>query len=146
MNEAVFAVGTVAFSLAFTVVLMAWVARASGWNKLAAAYPLAGTFPAAKTSFGSCVFRGWFGYNGGLIVASNEQGLYLRTLPVILAFHAPIYIPWSQVRIIEPHLQGFGASYPVHTLQADEVAFALRPRTFALVRDDARRAGVPGDY
>jgi hypothetical protein len=135
------------FDVAFPAALIFLFSRYGGWSALAERYPLRGPFPKPKTRFGFGVFRGWVGYNGGIIVASDESGLYLRALPVILSFcHAPIYIPWSEVREIEPSSGWLSEGYRIRTAQAPEVDFALRPQTFALVREDAKRAGVPGTY
>jgi hypothetical protein len=93
------------------------------------------------------VFRGWIGYNGGIIVASDRGGLYLRAMPIILSFcHDPIYIPWSDVARIEKVDGLVSEGYRIVTNQAPEVDFALRASTFAEVREDARAAGVAGDY
>lgn len=83
------------------------------------------------------------GYNGALIVASDDRGLSLRATPLLLSWcHPPIFIPWSEIQRIEPTSRG-DKVYRIHTIQAPEVDFALRPETFALIREDAKRAGVP---
>jgi hypothetical protein len=137
----------VGFDLALPAALIFLFSRYGGWSTLAERYPLHGPFPKPKTRFGFGVFRGWVGYNGGIIVASDESGLYLRAMPVILSFcHPPIYIPWSEIQEIEPPSGRFGGGYRIHTVQAPQVDFALRPGTFDLIREDAKRAGVPGNY
>ena len=42
--------------------------------------------------------------------------------------------------------QGWNERYSLRIPAAPEVNFALRPATFALVREAARSAGVAGDY
>jgi hypothetical protein len=114
---------------------------------LAKRYPLRGPFPKPKKWFGYGVFRGWVGYNGAIIVASDPGGLYLRGMPVLLSLcHPPISIPWSEVQEIVPPSVRFGGAYRIRTVQAPEVDFGLRPGTFAAVREDAKRAGVPGSH
>jgi hypothetical protein len=91
--------------------------------------------------------RGWVGYNGGIIVACDARGLYLRAMPVILSFcHAPIHIPWTEIRSIESRSGFWSGGYRIHMLRAPEIEFALRFITFAAIRDDAKRAGVAGNY
>jgi hypothetical protein len=128
-----------------TVILV--LSRLSGWNRLAEYYPATGDLPPPARWMGYGVFRGWIGYNGGLVVASDVRGLFLRGLPVLLSFcHRPIFIPWSEITGIEERAGWNGRVYAIHTRRAREVDFALRPSTFAVVRNDARASGVPGDY
>jgi hypothetical protein len=122
------------------------ISRTSGWLTLAERYPLRSRFPEPKTRFGFGVFSGWVGYNGALIVASDSEGLYLRGTPILLSWcHPPIFLPWSEIQRIEP-TSGWNKAYRLHTAQAPEVDFALMTGTFDLIRADAKRAGVPGDY
>ena len=53
----------------FGVILV--FSRISGWNLLAEHYPPTGDLPPTKKRMGYGVFRGWIGYNGGIIVGSN---------------------------------------------------------------------------
>jgi hypothetical protein len=123
------------------------VSLTSGWQTLAMRYPLRGTFPEPKVRLGYGVFRGWIGYNGGIIVASDAAGLYLRAMPILLSFcHDPIFIPWSEVTQITRETSLLSRGFRIATRQAPQVRFALRPSTFDAVREDARAAGVAGDY
>jgi len=123
------------------------ISRASGWNTLAARYPLRGEFPRPKVRMGYGVFRGWIGYNGAIIVASDASGLYLRAIPVVLSFcHDPIFIPWLQVTRITRERGLLSNGFRIETLLAPEVRFALRPWTFRAVREDAKAAGVGGEF
>lgn len=133
--------------LASAGVLVA-ISRYSGWNLLAEHYPGTGDFPPPAKWLGYGVFRGWVGYNGGIVVASDWQGLYLRGMPVILSFcHRRIFIPWTDVSSIEKKSGWWGRTiYAIRTRRAPEVDFALRPGTFDVVREDAHRAGVAGEY
>jgi hypothetical protein len=93
------------------------------------------------------VFRGWIGYNGGIIVASDAAGLYLRGMPLLLSWcHAPIFIPWPEVTHIRREGGLLTDVFQIETRAAPEVHFALRSSTFDAIRDDARAAGVPGEY
>jgi hypothetical protein len=146
MNEGGKALASLGLGLLFPVGSIYLIARTSGWQTLAERYPLRGPFPPPKTRFGYGVFRGWMGYNGALIVASDESGLYLRTTPILLSWcHPPIFIPWSEIERIEQTFR-WDKVYRIHTRQAPEVNFVLRSGTFDLIREDAKRAGVPGEY
>ena len=127
--------------------VMVAISRYSGWNLLSEHYPGTGEFPPPAKWLGYGVFRGWVGYNGGIVVASDPAGLYLRAMPIILSFcHRRIFIPWSDVAVIEKRTRWGRQLYAIRTRRAQEVDFALRASTFAVVREDARSAGVPGEY
>lgn len=129
------------------VAVIVAISRYSGWNLLAEHYPGTGDFPRPSKWMGYGVFRGWLGYNGGIVVASDERGLYLRGMPIIMSFcHRRIFIPWSEVTGIERLSRWSGEVFAIRTRRAGEVDFALRPSTFAVVVDHARAAGVSGEY
>jgi len=123
-----------------------FISRTTGWLTLAERYPSTGTPPAARTWLGYGVFRGWMGYNGALIVSSDATALYLSTWPLFSWCHPAIQIPWREVSELREEGGFWGARVTIRTIGAPDVDFALRPRTFALVRDDAKQAGVPGNY
>lgn len=92
---------------------------------------------------GYAVFRGWIGYNGGLVVGADERGLDVAGMPVLLSFgHPPIFIPWRDVVEIRRRRILWAACYGIRTQGAPEVDFALRRRTFEFVRPHAVRAQV----
>jgi hypothetical protein len=133
--------------LALPVGLLYLLSRLAGWPILAARYPAYRPPPRPRHWLGSGVFRGWIGYNGGLVVSANACGLYLSTLPGLLScFHAPVFIPWSEIHAIRKGRRFWATVYEIHTQRAPEVDFALRTKTFTFVRAHAMRAGVPGDY
>lgn len=102
MNEDVAFLILAPLLIVFLAAITFLISRISGWNSLAQKYPLRATFPKPKIWLGYGVLRGWIGYNGGVIVASDSRGLYLRAIPIILSFcQAPIFIPWSEIRAIE---------------------------------------------
>ncbi|MCI0527191.1 MAG: hypothetical protein L0Y56_07090 [Nitrospira sp.] len=148
-NSAVeFVVGLgIAFALLLPFTLIFIFSRISGWNELAEKYPVRRPGPYPRKWLGYGVFRGWIGYNGGMVISSDHQGLYLSAMPIILSFcHKPIFIPWSEIREIRKRSRWFGSGYEIHTLRAPHVDFLLRPGTFNFVKDRATSAGVPGDY
>jgi hypothetical protein len=125
--------------------LLMWgLARLSGWRTLAARYPGGDSAPAPRTRFGYGVFRGWIGYNGGLIVAADLRGLYISAMPILLApWHPPIFIPWEEITEIRGRRIFWSRCFGIRMRGAPEIDFALRRRTFELVRADAQRAHVP---
>jgi len=145
-DELIALLGAGLTGIAFPAAILYLIARTGGWHALAERYPLRGPFPKPGTRFGFGSFHGWVGYNGALIVASDELGLYLRATPVLLSWcHPPIFIPWSEIQRIEL-TSGGDKVYRIHTAQVPEVNFALRPGTFAVIREDAKQAGAAGEY
>jgi hypothetical protein len=123
------------------------LSRLSGWQRLSEHYPARGEMPRRRKWLGYGVFRGWIGYNGGIVVAADEGGLHLAAMPIVLSFcHSPIFIPWSDVREIRKRRRLFQTYYVIETLRAPEIDFALRGETFAFVREHAAHAGIAGDY
>lgn len=134
-------------TLLLSAALLFLISRGSGWSALADTYPAQGDRPRALVWLGYGVFRGWIGYNGGLVVAADERGLYISAMPIVLSFcHRPIFIPWRELREIRVRRRGLRMLYELHTHQAREVDFGLRRSTFAAIRPFALRAQVPGDY
>ena len=127
------------------VQLLMWgFARLSGWRTLAARYPGGAFAPAPRTRFGYGVFRGWIGYNGGLIVAADTRGLYISAMPIVLApWHPRIFIPWEELTEVRGRRILWSRCFGIRTRGAPEVDLALRRGTFELVRADAQRARVP---
>jgi hypothetical protein len=130
--------------LLFIILLLYAFARLSGWSRLAAAYPGRDRPAQPRRWFGYGVFRGWIGYNGGLMVGADEGGLDIAGMPFLLAFcHPPIFIPWADVVEIRRRRILWAAFYGIRTRRAPEVDFALRRRTFEVARLQALRAKVP---
>lgn len=144
MSDDVYALPVVLIVPTLALFLMS---RLSGWQRLADAYPGVHDPPRPIVRLGYGVFRGWMGYNGGIVVAVDERGLHLRAMPIVLSFcHAPISIPWSELREVRARPRLFGTDYALRTARAPEVDFAFRGSTFARLRPHVQRAGVPGDY
>jgi len=78
------------------------------------------------------------------VVASDQSGLFLSVWPLLSWAHPPVFIPWTQVERVQRGSRWYGEAYEIHTRRAPEVRFALRERTYRLVRGDAKAAGVPG--
>ena len=133
-------------TVAIPVAVLYALSRATGWQRLAERYPCIGVPPEPHTRFGYGVFRGWLGYNGALVVGSDAGGLYVSTWAIFAWCHPAFYIRWSEVSEIRAEGSGWNERRAIRTVGAPDIDFALRPPTFALVRDDALEAGVPGQY
>jgi hypothetical protein len=69
----------------------------SGWAVLARRFRLHSEFTGRRWRFQSGQMRWLCGYRSCLTVGANSEGLYLATLPFFPLFHAPLFIPWSEV-------------------------------------------------
>ena len=118
--------------LAMPALVMAIIARASGWKKLAARYPQVDPGPrAGGGSCGSVRFMPGGGYNNCIIWKDDETYLHLRIWPWLGAFHAPLSIPWEAVRVRDA-----GRSWVA--VDIDGVRWSLAPSL--LTGELARRA------
>jgi hypothetical protein len=123
--------------------LMGLCARVSGWSLLFAAYPCDGQCPRPRQWFSSLIFRGWFGYNNGIVVSADARALHLTAWPVILApTHGPVRIPWSEVAAIRYKKRWYGESWEVETRALPDLRWGLRKRAFLFLRPAVVAAGV----
>jgi hypothetical protein len=89
---------------AFFVVLfvIGWpLSVAGGWRQLAWTYPSDGPVEGTTWRFQSMSFR-WVGYNGGLNVTVNQQGMRVAfgfpwTWTPLNVTHPPLFLPWSDM-------------------------------------------------
>jgi len=69
------------------------------------------------------------------------------TLPILMSLsHAPIPIPWGQLREIRRGHRLRSEVYELHLAGLSHLDLTLRPRAMAWIGEDARQAGVAGDY
>jgi len=123
-------------------VIFQLLARLGGWAALAERYPAAGEAPRPRCWFGSGIFRRWCGYNNCLIVSADQTGLFMSLWPVFSIGHAPIFIPWSEVREIRRVTMWCRPIYRIVTARAPELDFALHGRAWEFIRPRAEAARV----
>ncbi len=90
-------IGAVVFSGTFGGVL--W-ANARRWRYLSKVYARATQRPIDKRNFQSAVLLGLGGFNslkGILTIGIHETGVSLRVLTPFSLFHAPLFIPFSEI-------------------------------------------------
>lgn len=96
------AYATFAVLPAFFAGLFVVIAKLSGWKKLAE------RFPADRVLDEGICFRrqflriGWCDYNGCVTIRVSPDGLSLAVWPIFVG-HAPLLIPWSEVRVVKEH-------------------------------------------
>lgn len=75
--------------------LIAW---AGGWTRLAAHYP--GTrSPNGVKLRDTWITVGWADYNGCVNYVVEEEGLHISLWPLFNIGHAPLFIPWADMRV-----------------------------------------------
>lgn len=94
------------FLVWFFVILPFVLARAGGWSALAAEYRLNGPFQGKRWWFQDVTLRGWCGYNGGVSVGANAEGLYLNT--IFFVSHPPLFIPWTDLSVTNREVKFLG--------------------------------------
>ncbi len=84
--------------ISVTLRVIAWL---GGWSRLAAAYP-GRTQTAGETwRFRSLRFSFWAAYNNCVTIGGDSQGLHLSMPWFVRAGHEPIFIPWSDMQVVE---------------------------------------------
>lgn len=86
----------------FWVMICRLIARMSGWKALSESYASQSDDTGAVLRFQSSSFRWSTNYSGMLNVGASSRGLSLSVIAVFKPGHAPLSIPWSDVRA-EPH-------------------------------------------
>ncbi len=116
------------------IAILAWflvshaVAWLSGWRTLAKLYSGYSTYTEKKLYFQSAQFRWNINYNGVLIFGANTQGLYVSVLFLLRPGHAPLFIPWTEIR--SEIRQGLFPSVVLQFTRAPKV-FLMIPRRLA---------------
>src|SRR5262249_25216809 len=73
-------------------------AQLGGWSALAAHYRTRAPFAGKRWRMQSITMHGWVGYNGGVTVGANADGLYLA-MPMLVG-HPPLFIPWTDLSLL----------------------------------------------
>lgn len=100
-----------------------WISWLSGWRALAKLYSGYSTHLEKKLYFQSAQFRWGINYNGILIVGANMQGLHLSVLFLLRPGHAPLFIPWTEIR----------AEIRQGLLPAVTLKFIRQPKVFLII-------------
>ncbi len=121
---------------------MQWLVARGGWSRLAAAYAWTGERPQPATRLGYGMLNGWMGYKHCLIVAADDQALYLSVWRLFSLFHAPLRIPWARIERIETKRAWLREWRELTFKDVPGMTLALLPATFDAVRAQAARAGL----
>jgi hypothetical protein len=73
----------------------------SGWHKLAHRFVAHGEFHGDLQSFQTGVMRWNSRYNHSLTFGANKDGLYIRAMWLARMQHPPLFVPWSEVAMID---------------------------------------------
>ncbi|MFY2563089.1 hypothetical protein ACN469_36175 [Corallococcus terminator] len=88
------------FALLFVVLFLViafFIPMLSGWSQLVERYRAVGSAPVPlKHNVEGRV--GFMNYGHGLSVGGDERGLYLESTLLFGLFHAPVRIPWAEIR------------------------------------------------
>jgi hypothetical protein len=87
------------FALFWSGLLMLF-AHLGGWAAIAQQYPDKAT-PISKTLWMQSARFGWVDYNGVLTMHMSDQGLGIAALLPFRPGHAPMFLPWSALKVVE---------------------------------------------
>ncbi len=82
-------------------VILRGVAWLGGWSSLATAYPGRTQTEGEMWRFRSLRFSFWAAYNNCVTVGGDSQGLHLSMPWFARAGHEPIFIPWTDMQVVE---------------------------------------------
>ena len=119
------------------------IAHLAGWPKFVARYPAVPDPPKPTVVMGYAVFNGVVGYNGAMMLGTDERGLHIRTWPVLSWFHDPVMIPWSEIAEVGQRKRFWLKQNVIVLKSLREVDFALRASTFEKLRPAFEKARVP---
>ena len=85
------------FALAW-VASCAAIASMGGWRALAESYPAQAGLPGQRFRWRSLRMRRGASYNGCVHLVSSPMGLGLSVMRLFRVGHAPIFVPWDEVR------------------------------------------------
>jgi len=77
--------------------IIAWT---SGWTRLAERYPETDASQGVKVR-DTWITVGWADYNGCVTYIVDAEGLHISLWPVFNIGHAPLFIPWTEMRVEE---------------------------------------------
>lgn len=133
------------FLVMFFVIIPFVIARIGGWAALAAEYRLSGKFAGKRWRFQDVTLRGWFGYNGGVSVGANAEGLYLNT--IFFVSHPPLFIPWTDLSVARREVKFLGFRIGMVEFAAarvPDVHIAIKESLLQKIAE-ARAAALPAD-
>ena len=93
------------FVLIVVSFVMSWW---SGWALLARKFRARDGFTGTRHWNQSGTMRWFAGYRGVLIMGANSEGLYLAAVPFFPMFHPPLFIPWSEIYVLDGSSVVFG--------------------------------------
>ena len=128
------------FFIAFITGIFFLDARMTGWHSAAQRFPASGEPPSIyKRQNGGLGLIGLVQLRNLLRAAATDQGLYLAFPKMLSAGHAPLLIPWPQLRITDDKTV-FGIR--ILTLQAGEPKIARVMLRGGIAESVAKRLGI----
>ena len=120
----------------FWILISTGVAALSGWKTLAEAYPPFSEPSGEKLRFQSASLRWSSNYTGIIHMSANHQGLALSVFALFRPGHAPMLIPWGDIR----------AEVRAGLIPSITLRFARRPKVPFIISNalGERLAGMSG--
>ena len=141
--EAIVAVALLGFAVWWCVLIWSssWL---TGWRTLAGYYPLREPFHGRVHRFESLAL-GWGNYSGCVRIGSNADGLFLAVMLPFRPGHAPVFVPWSEVRSADFVRKWYGSWLELRFAGCPWVRLRLPERAGKRVAADANRSWAVAD-
>jgi hypothetical protein len=121
------------------LLVAAAVSFIGGWFSLAQAYRTQEPFDGAKWRMQSGQMRWLANYNNVLTIGASPQGLYLASKFLFRFMHAPLLVPWSEIKVRRS--KGWVFEYVTFTLGHDlAIPLRIRAKLAAKLRESAGNA------
>lgn len=113
--------------IAFQSLLLNLIAAVSGWKTLAARFRLQQPFSGRQWKWQSAQMRYYVGYNNSLVVGADQSGFFLRTMWMVRAGHAPLFIPWNEITVGKTQTSWLVGNIVTLTLgRSEQIPFRIR--------------------
>lgn len=86
--------------LGFWCLVLTAISNLGGWAALAGRFPCTGSPTGQNFRFQAARF-GWVDYNGCVSIRVCQDGLRIATMWPFRPGHPPMYLPWSQLHVVE---------------------------------------------
>ncbi len=92
--------GFTVFFVSLWIFVLFIISLLGGWARLATCYRAPGAFEGPQWHFQSG-HLGLTRYKGILTFGADREGLYLAVFPLFRINHPPLWIPWSEITMVE---------------------------------------------
>jgi hypothetical protein len=103
-----------------------WVALTGGWRLLANRFRAQGPFTGRTWRMQSARMRWLCNYNNALTIGADETGLFMAPMIIFRAWHPPLFIPWTEIRVAGASQFFFFKFVDLRLGRSEDIPFKIR--------------------